>query len=1575
MESTAIRDSEISASSNYDVYHRDIYARLNHMTGYWTPAIADSNPWLQIDFKSTTTVDSISTQGAKTFTVSYGDDGVAFTVFTDFTDLDKIFPGDYDLQTTKKYSFFPLIEARYVRVNPQKTVYHIGLRVEFHICAQDCFPTNPCQNTGNCVSSELGLYNCVCPALTKGTRCETCSGSIPLGMESGDILDAQITSSPKGSRYGLYNAKFARLNQTAIPHVTLGGWSPTPFSNSYLEIDFTMKTTLTYLLTQGKEATIGVTVTKFKMTYTASSSRTYFSYISTSSGQFFYMDANNKNITRNDFQPMVIARYVRFYPLEYNIQPVVRMEFYGCMGVHHCLSYPCLNNGTCSQLSNGYNCICVDGFIGSRCQTPAPTTSPPINYCLNDSCLNNGTCRELSNGYDCNCVNGFTGSRCQNPAPTTSPPIKYCLNDPCLNNGTCRELSNGYDCNCVNGFTGSQCQSYVSIAGFALNPLSPQEFAQSFTVVWNMTAGTNVTIAVSYNGIPCCNAGPLTNVSGQCDCLVSDPGHFDPDGVVNISAVASNLLSSSPSSIEVEVLKIITQAGFTALASYSDFGVNIEGRGSQGNIFPAEHPVKFNCSYAGGPVTTVTWTINCDTDGMIMESQCVFDKIFPNKTSQTCQITLRLENVVNSTFAHGSIELMESVVLSSLTSDGPVKENQTITFTISLEKLGTQTCIWVDLGDNSSLLVFGNDSCATKFDVTAINPNILTQPRFKFLPNYTSNTQEIVFQHVYPDIGSYDVRMNASNEVSMVTKDIVAVVLPFVCHNPNVTIKGLPPNTSNALNAAQVYRSVVIALSTQNDIDCETTEQTKTTWTVLKFDDDPRELTTLPIYSFSKSPYHSSIFGPDLLLPGNDLPYGFYEISARVEMRGLPDVFGSDTFYIQVVQTPWLEAAVVGGSFYTAPFGLTGILNSSASSDPDFTGTDGMNFAWYCRDVEDKEFVQSNLTSEPLVSDDDNIVLPITSFRGCFGSGRGRIDTSNSTLVLDTSNMMEMKTYEILLVVSKTHPEFGLRQAMTTIFFYVTTGLPPTLTLGCSKNCQSKITAEGKTIMRADCSSFCQGELMFNWTLHLYDDIHDPEPLNLSALHEISSKEFQNMVRNPINELDLSIKPDALQPGKKYTLAFRATRPSGIFGEVRTTLLVNGPPLGGTCSVTPSFGISLSTNFTFACERWSDHESPLTYKFFYGSNQSKTLFYYRTIASGVSISHTDRLPAGEESNNYTLSVSVEITDAIGSSSFEEFLLRVVPSDKLSLTEMVLLVAEYAKLGENKTAMSLACSVGTTLNSLGSKVSEALEAGQTSDQIREDMLTIISGMNPKDLSETQQISDSVVALVGNAEQLTEKAQDAALTTIKTTADELEKLTQNDMIFKNAKPAISDILWILGALNSRSENKTEGYVKRIFNLVEKLQVILLDYLVSNEGPSMIETEMLSMSLEKVSAYALGKKESELKGARFKPPSGSAFGLGDVLSNPNKSYLHVQPIAIELTLFDKNPFTWDNSSENVTSNVIDIVVESKSLNMSSSNLTEDITLTITRDPSLIKDANNSFYLKPLEILNERAKKQETI
>jgi hypothetical protein len=114
-----------------------------------------------------------------------------------------------------------------------------------------------------------------------------------------------------------------------------------------------------------------------------------------------------------------------------------------------------------------------------------------------------------------------------------------------------------------------------------------------------MSSGTNVTVTVAYNDVPCCNVGPITSIGSQCDCLITDPGLFDQDGIVNISAVASNDMSTETAYINVQVLKTITQASFTMLTSYSEFGIGVEGRGSQRNVFPAEYPVKFNCSYQG----------------------------------------------------------------------------------------------------------------------------------------------------------------------------------------------------------------------------------------------------------------------------------------------------------------------------------------------------------------------------------------------------------------------------------------------------------------------------------------------------------------------------------------------------------------------------------------------------------------------------------------------------------------------------------------------------------------------------------------------------------------------------------------------------------------------------------------------------------------------------------------------------------------------------------------------------------------------------------------------------------------
>ena len=88
MESTEIGDKQITASSYYSNENHGIYGRLNHPTRYWCPKNNDYvTPWLQVGFRSEVSVDGVDTQGGgissrtKTFTVSYGSDGIAFEVY------------------------------------------------------------------------------------------------------------------------------------------------------------------------------------------------------------------------------------------------------------------------------------------------------------------------------------------------------------------------------------------------------------------------------------------------------------------------------------------------------------------------------------------------------------------------------------------------------------------------------------------------------------------------------------------------------------------------------------------------------------------------------------------------------------------------------------------------------------------------------------------------------------------------------------------------------------------------------------------------------------------------------------------------------------------------------------------------------------------------------------------------------------------------------------------------------------------------------------------------------------------------------------------------------------------------------------------------------------------------------------------------------------------------------------------------------------------------------------------------------------------------------------------------------
>ena len=102
MESGAISDSQISASSELNANHSAIQGRLNFQetlvkAGAWEAGTNDSNPWLQVDLRNQiTNVTRVATQGrhysrqwprgrhshwVKKYKLQYSDDGVNFQYY------------------------------------------------------------------------------------------------------------------------------------------------------------------------------------------------------------------------------------------------------------------------------------------------------------------------------------------------------------------------------------------------------------------------------------------------------------------------------------------------------------------------------------------------------------------------------------------------------------------------------------------------------------------------------------------------------------------------------------------------------------------------------------------------------------------------------------------------------------------------------------------------------------------------------------------------------------------------------------------------------------------------------------------------------------------------------------------------------------------------------------------------------------------------------------------------------------------------------------------------------------------------------------------------------------------------------------------------------------------------------------------------------------------------------------------------------------------------------------------------------------------------------------------------------
>lgn len=81
-----------------------------------------------------------------------------------------------------------------------------------------------------------------------------------------------------------------------------------------------------------------------------------------------------------------------------------------------CLTNPCINAISCTNLVGDYHCKCRVGWMGKNCDQN-------INDCIGQ-CQHGATCIDLVNDYHCACQPGFTGQLNNGHKSTFKPKLE-----------------------------------------------------------------------------------------------------------------------------------------------------------------------------------------------------------------------------------------------------------------------------------------------------------------------------------------------------------------------------------------------------------------------------------------------------------------------------------------------------------------------------------------------------------------------------------------------------------------------------------------------------------------------------------------------------------------------------------------------------------------------------------------------------------------------------------------------------------------------------------------------------------------------------------------------------------------------------------------------------------------------------------------------------------------------------------------------------------------------------------------------------------------------------------------------
>ncbi|XP_031571396.1 uncharacterized protein LOC116305596 isoform X3 [Actinia tenebrosa] len=782
--------------------------------------------------------------------------------------------------------------------------------------------------------------------------------------------------------------------------------------------------------------------------------------------------------------------------------------------------------------------------------------------------------------------------------------------------------------------------------------------------------------------------------------------------------------------------------------------------------------------------------------------------------------------------------------------------------------------------------------------------------------------------------------------------------LDFSCRPPSVKVN----LSKTEAEASIVHLTDPITLKGEVELRCNATSETLYAWELAHVRMENKQLIS-PV-----------TFGMGLIQvteKARKWGVGLKYVRFSASMIGQEGTTSYDYGFINVTLPP-LVANIKGPKEVvkgTGPF----VLDARDSLDPSdpFTKYKGITFIWLCR-RSGESFTGVNM-SHPFD------VISVTRKRnkgGCFGYGPGKMNETGPLLHVEPAFMASKNVYVFQVIITKDNRQTKLEHQMR-----VNSSL--SLSLRCLINCGHKVSTNLRMTVEAVCKGLtCKAIQSHNWVLYTNIASHNvtvPKWQKVDDLEEKSLTDLDShsiVIKGRLNENFNALENDA-----EYKLVGEVLLKDGSVERDQMTFITNSPPQGGYCMADPEIGTAVTTEFYVQCDEFKDDDLPLQFEFRYHTNTGMIVIE-KTFSNHI----ITRLPLGDPVADYIVPIEVLVSDSFGGSSMDFTFVFVKPmiTKDVSGTLKSMTSGKNSAMGNllKSGDVSKATQMAYAVLSLVDKSEGNIEATDRKS-LKDGIIDQISKVKVKNLEQVTQVAAVVALATGQKDEISQKSQENAVGLLEDTALFManQKNDNPELLQKVGASLLHGIGNILSAASNEAketanekekrgnrhkpdkeseETKKKGkeMSEKTLQLMEVVGGSLLSTKTVGEKPSVFKTKNMALLLDRQMASKMGNKKLGEGDSEVALPS------ADTLFGNNSD--NMAAIDSQMMAFDENPFTWDSSSKNVRSSVVEFKFKtSHGKVLDITGLSKPIELYIPQklqeEPQNVNNSSNEYFVKP--------------